>query len=89
MNFNCPFGYGQSETEAARITRTGFVQTVEAVEHSLLGVLGNPGALIPDGKFHKVAGPRLRAVTPQRYFDITSRGRILHRVVQEVDKSHS
>jgi len=60
MSFNCPFGYGQSEPEAAGVARTGFVQSVEAVKHSLLGSLGNPWPLILDGEFHKLPTPCFR-----------------------------
>src|SRR5580700_12034677 len=88
MSLNCPFGYGQSEPETARVTGTGFIQPVEAVKYSLLGNLGNPRPFILDGEFHKLRRPRVRSGKIQRYLNATSRWRIFHRVVEQVHKGH-
>jgi hypothetical protein len=53
MGFNRPSGHGQSEPEASGVTRSGFVEPVEAVKHSLLGIVGDPGPLIRDGELYK------------------------------------
>src|SRR5579859_911000 len=88
MCLNCPFGYGQSQAEAAQLTRTRLVQPVEAVKHSRLGTVGNPGPFILNGEFCKLCRPGFRSDNMQRNMNATAGWRILHSIVEDVNEGH-
>src|SRR5262245_7717698 len=73
-----PFGYRQSESGAAHLARTSFVDAIEAVEDALAMLGGNAWSLIDDRE------DRVRAIEADANLNRRSLRAVLDRVVDDV-----
>src|SRR5437867_994592 len=78
MRFNCPPHDRKTETRSTRLTRTRFVDAVEALEHFRLMLNGNAGSAIDDFDYGLVR------VTRYSHQQCPPVGGILNCVIDEI-----